>query len=395
MVKRLLLGLGLVYAIAPLGFCQSTTDSASGKSDLTIDVKHQKDIDGDIAMGKKYVEQVEKTEKISKDEEMQKRVKRIGGVMADLANKTHIIALWGDKRYSKFDYDFKVLQGKDVNAFSLPGGHIYVYEGLLNFVQSDDELAAVLGHEVAHAALRHVAQLQHDAAKNQAIEIPLILASILRGGNTGYGVLMGTQLASQAILSGWSQRAEDAADYGGFQLMRQSPYNMAACLTLVERLNTMEKNNPLLSIDWGIFRTHPPSDERVSAIVHDLKQANIPIHRSAVTTSFSAQLKKVDGGVQAWFNNKLIYTFTGDDADHRAEASRKRLNEFFDSMPALTDVTNNGDQILGKAGVLIDVQPGDADKAKVSVPELVDKTKTSIKGALFALALQTWQPGAE
>jgi len=395
MVKRLLLGLSLVFAMATLGFCQAAPSSTKGDGDLTIDAKHQKDIDGDIAMGKKYVEQVEKTEKISKNEEMQKRVQRIGGTMAELANKTHIIALWGDKRYSKFDYDFKVLEGKDVNAFSLPGGHIYVYEGLLKFVQSDDELAAVLGHEITHAALRHVAQLQHDAAKNQAIEIPLILAAIFRGGDAGYGVLSGVQLTSQAVMSGWSVKAEDAADYGGFQLMQKSPYNMSACLTLVERLNTMEKNNPQLSQDWGIFRTHPPSDERVSAIFHDLKEANITIHRSAVTTSFAAQLKKVDGGVQAWFNNKLIYTFTGDDADQRAEVSRKRLNEFFDSMPALTDVSNNGDQILGKAGVLIDVQPEDADKAKVSVPELVDKTKTSIKGAVFGLALQTWQPGAE
>lgn len=392
MVKKLLFGLSLIFAIAPCAYTQ--TAPATGDADLTIDAKHQKDIDGDIAMGKKYVEQVEKTEKISKDEEAQKRVQRIGGELAAIANKTHLIALWGDKRFSKFDYDFKVLQGKDVNAFSLPGGHIYVYEGLLKFVQSDDELAAVLGHEITHAALRHVAQLQHDASKNQAIEIPLILAAILRGGDAGYGVLSGVQLTSQALMSGWSVKAENAADYGGFQIMRKSHYNMSACLTLVERLNTMEKNNPALSQDWGIFRTHPPSDERVAAIVHDLKVANIPIHRSAVTTSFAAQLKKVDDGVQVWFNNKLIYTFTGDDAQQRAEESQKNLNAFFDSMPSLTDVTTNGDQIIGRAGVLIDVQPTDADKAKVSVPELVDKTKTSIKGAVFGLALQTWQ-GAE
>lgn len=391
MVKRLLLAIGLALAVCPFVSAQSNPPSTSD-SDLTIDAKHQKDIDGDIAQGKKFAEEVAKTEKPTKNDDMQKRVERVGGVMAALANKTHLVALWGDKRFSKFDYDFKVLQGKDVNAFSLPGGHIYVYEGLLNFVQSDDELAAVLGHEISHAALRHVAQLQRDAAKNQAIEIPIILAAILRGGDAGFGILQGASLTNQAVFSGWSVKAEDAADYGGFQLMRKSPYNMSACLTLVERLNTMEKNNPALNRDWGIFRTHPPSDERVAAIFSDLKKADIPIHRSAVTTSFAASLKKVDGGVQAWFGDKLLYTFTGDDAQQRAEESKKRLNAFFDSMPSLTDVTNDGDRILGKAGVLIDVQPEDANKAKVSVPELVGKTVTSIKGAVFGLAYQVWQP---
>src|SRR2546423_490415 len=121
MLKRLLAGLFLVCAFASFAVAQSA--QAQTSESLAISTKHHKEIEADIAQGKKLVEQVLKTEKVSKDEEMQKRVKRIGGTMADLANKTHLVALWGDKQFSKFDYDFTVLEGKDVNAFSIPGGH--------------------------------------------------------------------------------------------------------------------------------------------------------------------------------------------------------------------------------------------------------------------------------
>jgi predicted Zn-dependent protease len=388
MLKRLVPGLILACSLISVGFAQSTSDP------LAIDAKHQKDIDGDKEQGRKLVETVEKNEKMSKNEDMQKRVQRVGGEMAALANKTHLATLWGDKRFSKFDYDFKVLEGKDVNAFSLPGGHIYVYEGLVNFIQSDDELAAVLGHEVSHAALRHVATLQRDAAKHQAIEIPLIIASILAGGK-GQTPLTGISLYNQAVFSGWSINAEKAADYGGFQLMKESPYNPTACLTVVERLSAMERGNPQLNMDWGIFRTHPPSEERVEAILGDIKTANVPIQRSAVTTSFSVSLKKTDTGVDALFGDKLLYTFVGDDAQTRATSAQKRLNSFFDTVPPLYDVKVNGDKVVGNTSLLIDIKLSDAEHAKTSVSQLANKTVSSIQGALYSLAYQVWQPSLE
>ena len=386
MLKRLLPGLVLALATLSLAQNQPAADP------LAIDAKHQKDIDADNKQGDGLVKEVEKTIKISKNEDMQKRVDAVGATMADLANKTHIIASWGDKRFSKYTYTFKVVEGKDVNAFSLPGGHIYVYEGLMNFVQTDDELAAVLGHEISHAALRHVATLQHEAKKLDVITIPAIIATILAGGRAG-AALPAAQLLGQTAVSGWSQKAENAADYGGFQLMEKSQYNPTACLTVNERLTQIEKTDPNLSIDWGIFTTHPPSQERVVAILKDLNAAKIPIQRSAVTTAFATSLKKTDDGVQAWFGNHLIFTFTGNDAEARAENSKKKLNNFFDSVPALFQVKANGDSIVGASTVLITIQPGDAAREKVSVAQLSSKTVNSIQSAIYGLTYQVFQPG--
>lgn len=384
MLNRTLLSLALCLTLVQVGFAQSPADP------LAIDAKHQKDLDADKAEGEKYVKEVEKQFKISKDEAMQARAQRIGAEMAEIANRTKVQATWGDKRFSKFTYTFKVLEGKDnVNAFSLPGGYIYIYEGLMNFIESDDELAAVIGHEIAHASLRHVASLQKEAGKVQAIQLPLILAAIFAGGkNAGTGV-QAIYLGSQAMASGWSVKAEKAADFAGFQYIEKSKYNPTACLTVVERLAAKERNLP--NIDWGIFRTHPPSADRVVALNKDLKNNNVVLQRSAVTTSFSTQLKKNATGVEAWFNGKLIYTFTGDDAEKRAEAAEKRLNSFFDSMPEMYDIQANGDTIVGARKTLIEVSPTDAAAAKSTVRGLADRTVSSLRGAVYSLSFQTRQ----
>jgi beta-barrel assembly-enhancing protease len=387
MLKRAFLGLVLSCSVFAVAQEKKEVET------LTIDAKHQKDIDEDIKEGEEFSKTVEKTEKLSKNEAMLARLQKVGGIMAELANKTHLTARWGDKRYSKFNYDFKLLEGKDnVNAFSLPGGRIYVYEGLINFIQSDDELAAVMGHEISHAALRHVDALKREAAKGQLLAIPAILATIFAGSRAGM-VLPAVQLTQQSTMSGWSQKAEHAADFSGFELMLKSPYNPTAVLTVSERLAQMEKSKPQYSIGWGIFTTHPPSQERVTAILKDMKAAHVPVQRSAVTTSYSTILKKVDGGIEAWFGAKLLYTFSGEDAQARAENAQKRLNSFFDSVPAMYDVKAQGDQIMGIDKVLILIDPADVAREKVSVPQLASKTVTSIQSALYSLAYNVLAPG--
>src|SRR6202043_1532595 len=112
-----------------------------------VEPGHEKAITDDEALGKKFAAQVDKDYKQTDDLKMQARLERIGNELAAIANAHHLIATWGDKRFTPFHYHFKVIKGSDVNAFSLPGGYIYVFEGLVTYVESDDELAGVVGHE--------------------------------------------------------------------------------------------------------------------------------------------------------------------------------------------------------------------------------------------------------
>ncbi len=356
----------------------------------TVDAKHQAELDSDTAQGKKYSEQVEKELKLSKDAEGLKRVQRIGAEIAAIANKTPIIATWGDKRFSTFNYTFKVIEGKDVNAFSLPGGFIYVYEGLLKYVESDDELAGVLAHEISHASLRHVSTLEHEYSKLEAFQLPLILIAILTGGSAGSNALTLGSLLGQATGSGWSVKAEQAADYGGFQYMLKTKYNPTGMLTMMERLARDERNSP--NIDLGIYRSHPPSKERALALTMDMERSQIPIRRSQVATSFRCVVKPGDNGlVEIEFSGKKIVAFAGTNALTRADQTADALNEFFDSSPELFDVQlGEPGWIMARRLPLFKLAEEDAEAEKKPMDVVQLETLASLKLAIYRLAYRVW-----
>lgn len=360
------------------------------KSDeVKIDAKRQKDLDRDIELGKEYSKQVEKELKLSKDEAAIKRVKEIGAEMAAIANATMAEVTWGDKRPSKFNYEFKVVEGEDVNAFSLPGGFIYVYEGLIKYTESDDELAGVIGHEISHAAFRHVWQLQRQSEKLQIGTLLAVLVAAMSRSQDAGNIAMGAQLGAQAFASGWSQDAERASDYGGLQFMLKSQYDPTGTVTFMERLARDEKAKG--SIDWGIFRTHPPSKERVQNLLNYMARLNLPVRRSAVATSFRTVIKPGESGtVEAWFNGRRIYTFAGTDAIKRADAAATRLDAFFDQVPHMIEVTSADDGVLFKQKLLLKVTDDDAAAQKSSVQDVAVRTAKAIKGSLFSLAYRVW-----
>lgn len=357
----------------------------------TVEEKHQEDLKRDRELGAKYSAEADKELKGSEDKEMVERVQRIGAEMAKIANERIVNVSWGDKRLNPFDYTFKVVQGKDVNAFSLPGGYIYVYEGLVKYIESDDELAGVMAHEVAHASFRHIATLQREQSKFSAITLPLILLAILAGGAQGGAqALTVGQLLGQAQGSGWSVKAEKSADYGGFQYMLHSKYNPSGMLTMMERLARDEKSGP--AYDWGIYRTHPPGRERAEALTEDMKEAGIPIQRSVVTTSFRATSKPGDNGtVDVFFGKKKLVSLAGEGAIERADQAVKRLNAYYDQVPEIfsLQVATDG-TITGRQRPLIEITEQDAQAAKVPVQQLREATLKNVRSSLFNLAFRIW-----
>lgn len=356
--------------------------------------RHADDLKRDSEMGAKYSAQIDKELKVTDDKEMTERVQRIGNELAQIANETEVEVTWGDKRLNPFQYQFKVVQDKDVNAFSLPGGFIYVYDGLIKFAESDDELAGVLAHEVAHASLRHVATLQREQSRLQAIQIPLILIAIFAGGanNAGQALTAGS-LVGTAVGSGWSVKAEEAADYGGFQYLVKSKYDPTGMLTFMERLAIQERRKPVGFLDLGIYRTHPPSRERAEAITKFMTDAQLPIRRSKVAPSCRVDVKPhEDGTVQITFNERAIVALAGEGALERADRMSRRINTFFDSEPDLYEVKAEGDkgQIIGRRQALIEITHADAVAAKTTVAQLTEETTMNLKRAMGTLSFRVW-----
>ena len=353
----------------------------------------QRDIDADKEKGKKYSALVEKEVKLSKDTAIVERVERLGGIMAAIANKTPVTTTWGEKRLSSFDYAFKVVEDKDVNAFSLPGGYIYVNEGLVKYAESDDELMGVLAHEVAHAEMRHVATLQREQEKLSTAQLPLLLAAIFSGNSETIGaVLTGTSLINMAKGSGWSVKAEQAADFGGFQYMLKTDYDPTGMLTFMERLARDDRSKPQGFVDLGIFRTHPPGRERADALVRYMTDSGMPIRRSHVAASFRATAKPVQGEqVEILYGGRHVTTLAGPDSAERAGRVTERLNDFFDSMPELYDISfGPGGEILGRKQTLITITSLDAGALNKPTRDLQQEAVRNLRTALYNVAYRVW-----
>lgn len=354
--------------------------------------KLEEDIAGDKKMGKEAADYYDKQYKPTKNLESQRRVEEIGERLAITANANPYPVLWGDKRHAEFDYKFKVVDSADINAFSLPGGYIYVFQGLVDFAQSDDELAGVLAHEICHASQRHVATLQREQSKMSSIQIPLILAGILTGGATS--AIMATSagsLVNTAMTSGWSIKAETSADKGGYELMVATGYDATGMLTFMERLQ-VQLSLPERAMDLGIYRTHPPSKERADRIERYMKDDLIPIRRSKVTLEFRVHSKDDDQGrTTLYFGRRKIMIIGGENAKERSKELSKKLNDFLDVVPEMFEVTTGDNGVIfGKNRTLITLLDTDATANGTTLEKLQNDVAKSLRSSIFSLAYHIW-----
>ncbi len=157
-------------------------------------------------------------------------------------------------------YEFTVLNNSTPNAWALPGGKIAVNRGLILELDNEAELAAVLGHEIVHAAARHSAQQME---RGMMLQGALMATGVAMGGyDYGNLVVEGAKVAAGLIHTKYGRDAELEADYYGMQYMSRAGYDPMAAVGLQEtfvRLNEKQAHNWLS----GLFASHPPSAERV------------------------------------------------------------------------------------------------------------------------------------
>jgi beta-barrel assembly-enhancing protease len=355
-------------------------------------LRFEEEVANDKKMGKEAADYYDKQYKPTKNLESQRRVEEIGERLAITANANPYPVLWGDKRHAEFDYKFKVVDSADINAFSLPGGYIYVFQGLVDFAQSDEELAGVLAHEICHASQRHVATLQREQSRMSSIQIPLILAGILTGGATS--AIMATSagsLVTTAMTSGWSIKAETSADKGGYELMVATGYDATGMLTFMERLQ-VQLSMPERAMDLGIYRTHPPSKERADKIERYMRDDLIPIRRSKVTLEFRVHSKDDEQGKLAlYFGRRKLMNVGGENPKERAKDFAKKLNDFLDVVPEMFEVTTGENGIIfGKNRTLIKLSEADAAANSMNLEKLQTDVAKALRSSIFSLAYHIW-----
>jgi predicted Zn-dependent protease len=162
----------------------------------------------------------------------------------------------------KLPYEFVVLASGVPNAWALPGGKIAVNRGLLLELEDEAELAAVLGHEVTHAAARHGAQAQERAMVAQA---GMIAAAVTLGDDEDANVVLGAAaLGTALITTKYGRDAELQSDRYGIRYMAKAGYDPQGAVSLQQKFVALSKGRKPGWLE-GMFASHPPSEERVAA----------------------------------------------------------------------------------------------------------------------------------
>jgi predicted Zn-dependent protease len=165
--------------------------------------------------------------------------------------------LWAERARYDVPYSIKIISDPDINAFSTMGGYVYVNEGLIDFVQSDDELAGVIGHETGHIERRHEVTMP---AKEEAINMILGIASIFSPLIYQFGNLV------EATTVAKLQRAEEIqADRTGLQLMSRAGYDPEAMVTMMQHLGALNSDHSDLVTKY--LQDHPGESDRIKHLV--------------------------------------------------------------------------------------------------------------------------------
>ena len=258
--------------------------------------------------------------------------------------------MFGNNKVYPFKWHFFVIDEKDVNAFSLPGGYVYINSGLLKMVRSDDELAGVLGHEITHSEHHHLQALSHEQSKMTTEMMGILLAAIVAHVNSRdmANLAAGTQYTQMGILNTrYSQAAERDADHGGTIFMAKAGYNPVGMLTFMQLLQQISDRGP--AVELGILQDHPLTPERVSAITAQLKEMHVDITPQAIREATGAPRatfhQAVGGGEEIEYAGKTLPALSDPD-DVRAKAAIAQFNSLLDTGLSLYQISSNGPQVL-------------------------------------------------
>lgn len=202
----------------------------------------------EVNMGRSISKQVENKYHLMKDEALNQRVDFIGEKLAGVCERRDI------------NYRFGILDDKEINAFALPGGYIYVFKGLLDICQTDDELAAVLAHEIGHVTERHAIKHLQGSLGYTALSFLTALAN--PKGIDGRARQV-ADLAFISMMLSYSREDELQADELSIKYMKAAGYDPKAVVTVLEKLKESRQKGPLRI--YSAFRTHPYVSDRIKS----------------------------------------------------------------------------------------------------------------------------------
>jgi predicted Zn-dependent protease len=260
----------------------------------------------EIAKGKEEHAKIMASQPIYKDAKLQAYVEKVGNKLAAISDRPEL------------DYVFTIIDSSDINAFALPGGYVYVNRGLLAYLTTEAQLAAVLGHEIGHITARHAVRQQAAGKTANILAATVVFA-------TGVSTLGETaSLFGGALVSGYGRDMELEADELGAEYLTKAGYDHNAMVEVISVLKSHEdftkKTSTRGAAYHGLFASHPRSDIRLQEAVNkagdEAEQPNLtPVdpaefRESTTGLALGPSLQNISGNEarNRYYQNLLNYT---------------------------------------------------------------------------------------
>ena len=202
----------------------------------------------EIQMGQDYSQQINAQLPIISDPEINRYVNVLGDQIASRTSRADL------------PWRFYVVDSREVNAFAVPGGYVYVNRGLIERTSKMDELAGVLGHEIGHVVRRHsIQQMEKAQGANVGVTLACILTSICNSQVAQAGI----NIAGGAIFARFSRQDELEADQEAVANTVRAGINPEGIVTMFQKLIDERKTRPSAVEGW--FATHPMEEDRIQA----------------------------------------------------------------------------------------------------------------------------------
>lgn len=319
----------LLFTFISISAC--AVNPATGSQDLVLMSEKS-----EIALGRKTHQEILQQYNVYDNIELQTYVNRVGNELAKNSHRSDLI------------YRFTVLDSKDVNAFALPGGYIYITRGLMAYLNSEAELAAVLGHEIGHVTARHSVR-QYSAAQLTGVGTMLGSIFIPGMGQTGTQLM---QVLGSAMLRGYGREHELEADKLGAEYVARTNYGAESMLDVIRVLKNQEIFAKLQAKSegreprnyHGLFSTHPDNDTRLQEIIAHAKKYQ---NKGGTKKREEAYLNKIDG---------LIFSDNPRQGITRGQHFYHKNLNFSITFPQKWSVTNLPDKLVMTAPQGVAVQ---------------------------------------
>jgi len=238
-------------------------------------------IEDDVKLGQEAAAEAEKKMQLVRDPQLEGYVQRVGKRLA--------ASIPQEFQHPEFQYSFKVVNAKEINAFALPGGPMYVNSGMIAAAKTEGEMAGVMAHEISHVALRHGTAQVSKAQKYSVLSSILGAGGAIVGGPMGQVAQMGAQGVGVYLLK-FSREYETEADLLGARIMADAGYDPRDLANMFRAIEAQGGGG------GGFLSDHPSAKDRYAKINQEAEYLKINTSATPSSRDFIAAKQRLAGG---------------------------------------------------------------------------------------------------